>query len=169
MPNENNSTSLTINPELFLDDNTGIITGTINATTAGSPTINVGFVAISPGGEIVINGNNSLQLPVKEAEVIIPNTTNQIINEKQFLIGPQTIVGEPNLIAENIARDITIFGVTGICDGNVLWESRNFLPNGGTEIVQMGKIISSNTSFDSKNNLILEVSAKIKNIREEEV
>lgn len=42
-----------------------------------------------------------------------PGTSDQIIAASQYLAGAQTIKGDANLVAENIAKDVTIFGITG--------------------------------------------------------
>ena len=49
----------------------------------------------------------------KSAETYIPTTSDQIIESGQYLLGDQTIKGDANLQAENIADGVTIFGVEG--------------------------------------------------------
>lgn len=46
-----------------------------------------------------------------------PGTSDQIIAASQYLTGAQTIKGDANLVAENIAKDVTIFGITGTHQG----------------------------------------------------
>ena len=48
-----------------------------------------------------------------EATTYTPTTSDQTIAANQFLKGVQTIKGDQNLIASNIANGVTIFGVTG--------------------------------------------------------
>lgn len=55
----------------------------------------------------------------KKAATYTPNTTDQKIWGGQYLIGDQTIKGDPNLIAANIKKGVTIFGVTGTWEGYV--------------------------------------------------
>lgn len=55
----------------------------------------------------------SYQLPTKSAQTYTPTTTNQVINYAQWLTGTQTIKGDANLVAGNIKKDVSIFGVTG--------------------------------------------------------
>ena len=57
-------------------------------------------------------------MATKAAATIIPSTSNQDINAGQYLSGKQTIQGSANLKAENIKKDVSIFGVTGTC-GNL--------------------------------------------------
>lgn len=49
----------------------------------------------------------------KSAQTYTPTTSDQTINGGQYLSGAQTIKGDANLVAGNIASGITIFGVQG--------------------------------------------------------
>lgn len=49
----------------------------------------------------------------KSAQTYTPTTSDQTIASGQYLSGAQTIKGDANLTAGNIANGITIFGVTG--------------------------------------------------------
>lgn len=51
------------------------------------------------------------------AQTITPTTTDQTIASGKYLTGAQTIKGDANLVAANIAKDVTIFGVTGTHEG----------------------------------------------------
>jgi len=51
------------------------------------------------------------------AQTITPTTTDQTIASGKYLAGAQTIKGDANLVAANIAKDVTIFGVTGTHEG----------------------------------------------------
>ena len=53
----------------------------------------------------------------KAATTYTPTTTNQTIGANQYLSGVQTILGDANLIAENIKKDVSIFGVVGTHEG----------------------------------------------------
>lgn len=79
-----------------IDTNTGIV-------TAG----------VSTAGYLDTNATKTLQLNTKSAATIIPSTTDQTIAAEQYLTGIQTIKGDSNLVAENIASGVSIFGVTG--------------------------------------------------------
>lgn len=52
----------------------------------------------------------------KSAETYTPSTTDQTITDGVYLSGVQTIKGDANLVADNIKKDVTIFGVTGTLD-----------------------------------------------------
>lgn len=51
--------------------------------------------------------------PTKAAQTYTPTTTNQTIPSGRYLTGTQTILGDANLVASNIKKDVQIFGVTG--------------------------------------------------------
>ena len=48
----------------------------------------------------------------------VPTTTNQIISSGQYISEDQTILGDANLISENIKSGITIFNITGSYTGS---------------------------------------------------
>lgn len=54
----------------------------------------------------------------KAAATITPGTTAQTIAAGTYLTGAQTISGDANLIAANIKKNTTIFGVTGSYEGS---------------------------------------------------
>ena len=54
--------------------------------------------------------------PKLEATTYTPTTSNIVIGSGKYLIGDQTIVGDSNLVAGNIAKGKSIFGVTGTYD-----------------------------------------------------
>lgn len=76
---------------------------------------NTGIVTagISTAGYLGTGATKTLQLNTKSAATIIPSTTDQIIAAGQYLTGIQTIKGDANLVAANIASGVSIFGVTG--------------------------------------------------------
>lgn len=49
----------------------------------------------------------------KSAQTYTPTTSDQTISSGQYLSGAQTIKGDANLVAGNIAAGVQIFGVTG--------------------------------------------------------
>lgn len=53
------------------------------------------------------------QLTVQAAQTITPTTADQTIASGKYLTGAQTIKGDANLLPENIASGVSIFGVTG--------------------------------------------------------
>ncbi|MGN1249166.1 MAG: hypothetical protein ACI4XW_03735 [Candidatus Spyradocola sp.] len=53
-------------------------------------------------------------IPSLGAQTFTPGTSDQIISEGKYLAGAQTIKGDANLLPENIAQGVSLFGVTGI-------------------------------------------------------
>jgi len=49
----------------------------------------------------------------KDKQTFTPSTEDQIISAGQYLSGIQTILGDSNLLPENIKADVVLFGVTG--------------------------------------------------------
>lgn len=49
----------------------------------------------------------------KSAQTYTPTTSDQTIASGQYLSGVQTIKGDANLVASNIANGVTIFNITG--------------------------------------------------------
>ena len=49
----------------------------------------------------------------KSAATYTPGTSDQTIAANQYLVGAQTIKGDANLLASNILKNVSIFGVTG--------------------------------------------------------
>lgn len=60
----------------------------------------------------------TLQLTTKSTQTYTPTTTDQTILYGRWLTGTQTIKGDANLVAGNIKKDVSIFGVTGTYEGN---------------------------------------------------
>ena len=85
-------------PSISVDSSTGVITAT---------------AAVDAGYVDGTDTTGTLQLTTKTAQTITPGTTDQTIASGQYLIGTQTIKGDANLTAENIAEGVNIFGVAG--------------------------------------------------------
>lgn len=65
-------------------------------------------------------------IPSKAAQTYTPGTGAQTIAAGQYLAGAQTIRGDANLVAGNIAEGVSIFGVTGTHGGSA---GSNCAPN----------------------------------------
>lgn len=109
-------TYLKWNPQTKLfEKNTGSMPnkGAVNYSLPinGSYTIPAGFHNGS--------GKVSQSIPTKGAQTYTPGTTNQTIAANQYLTGPQTIKGDPNLRPENIKKGVSIMGIIGTHDGFV--------------------------------------------------
>lgn len=75
-------------------------------------------LAVQAAGYVAAGSKQgTLQLTAKAAQTYMPGTTDQSISASQYLTGAQTIKGDANLLPQNIAKDVTIFGVTGTHEG----------------------------------------------------
>ena len=90
-------------------------------------------------GTIACGQNGQIEGTIESiaSQKITPSTSNQTIPSGKYLSGTQTIVGDSNLLAENIKKDISIFGVTGT------YESSD--SSGGANVAQ-GTITGAGTN-----------------------
>jgi len=88
------------------------------ATVNNDGTVVVDF-DIATGGYIASTSTtvNGGTVAVQAAQTITPTTTNQTIAADQYLTGAQTILGDADLVAGNIKKDVNIFGVVGTYEG----------------------------------------------------
>ena len=112
------ATTITKNPTISVDAN-GLITASVSGTENVTPTVSAGYVESGTAGTITVSGSATSQLTTKAAATITPGTTDQTISAGQYLTGAQTIKGDANLIAANIKKGVTIFGITGTYNGIV--------------------------------------------------
>ena len=110
------ATTITANPSISVSSG-GLITASVSASQSVTPTVNAGYVSSGTAGTVSVSGSNTSQLTAQAAQTITPTTTNQTIASGKYLTGAQTILGDANLIAANIADGVTIFGVTGTHQG----------------------------------------------------
>ena len=92
-------------------------TNTLTLTKTGvttTPTVTAGYVSSATASTATVTLTASVT--TKVAATITPTTTNQTIAAGTYLTGTQTIVGDADLIASNIKKDVNIFGVTGTYD-----------------------------------------------------
>ena len=91
---------------------TGTNTLTLSKTISVTPNVTTaGYISSGTAG----NSSVSLTASVttKAAATITPGTADQTIASGTYLTGTQTISGDANLLASNIKKDVSIFGVTG--------------------------------------------------------
>lgn len=110
------ATTITSNPSISVSSS-GLITASNSKTQSVTPTVTAGYVSSGTAGTITVSGSNTQQLTTKAAATYTPGTTAQTIASGQYLTGAQTIKGDTNLIPENIADGVIIFGVTGTHSG----------------------------------------------------
>lgn len=102
-----------------------IVTGTLPEVTQATPTISVssgGLITASAtqSGGIVEGGSKSAtqQLTTQGAKTVTPGTTNQTaVASGRYTTGDVDVAGDANLVPENIAEGVSIFGVTGTHSG----------------------------------------------------
>ena len=109
-------TTITANPNISVSSG-GLITAAVVKNQAITPTVTAGYVSSGTSGTIQVSGSNTKQLTVQAAQTITPTTTDQTIASGKYLTGTQTIKGDSNLVAANIAEGVSIFGVTGTHSG----------------------------------------------------
>ena len=78
-----------------------------DTTVTASDVLNGKYFYTSAG--VKTNGS----IVSQAAQTIMPSTVDQTIASGKYLSGAQTILGDANLVASNILKNVTIFGVTG--------------------------------------------------------
>ena len=102
-----------------------VITGTLAEVAQATPSISVssgGLITASAtqSGGIIAAGSKSAtqQLPTQGAATIMPGTTDQIaVASGRYTTGDVKVAGDANLVPENIAEGVSIFGVEGTHSG----------------------------------------------------
>ena len=150
----------------LIDNNGDVLNGTLPEVEQATPTISVsdgGLITASANqaGGIVLAGSKSAtdQLATQAAKTVTPGTAQQVaVPAGVYTTGAITVQGDANLVPENIAEGVSIFGVTGTFAGrgnwteytdNIdglysrLWESAEHPKAIKLEIYDTGELISS--------------------------
>jgi len=112
------ATTITSNPTIDVSSS-GLITAYHGAEQSITPTVVSGLVTSGTAGVVTVTGRTTQQMTTKGATTYTPTTTNQTIAASTFLTGIQTIKGDANLKAANIASGTTIFGIAGTHKGGI--------------------------------------------------
>ena len=126
-PEQSKTATPTTSQQTIIPDNGYALSSvTVNAMPSGglnTPTINsstgVVTATIGTSGYLASGTNKTLQLSTQGSQTITPATTNQTISSGKYLTGTQTILGDANLVSENIKKNISIFGVTGTLETGI--------------------------------------------------
>lgn len=94
---------------------TGTNSLTLSKTVSVTPTVSAGYVTNGTATNSTVS--LSASVTTKGATTYTPTTSNQTIASGTYLTGAQTISGDSNLVAGNIKKDVSIFGVTGSYEG----------------------------------------------------
>lgn len=102
-----------------------IVTGNLPEVTQATPSISVssgGLITASAtqSGGIVEGGTKSStkQLTTQAAKTVTPGTSNQTaVASGRYTTGDVQVAGDANLVPENIAEGVSIFGVEGTHSG----------------------------------------------------
>lgn len=118
------TTEQTVTPGSGFDGLSKVTVGAVQTATQATPGISVnsnGLITASATQEAgyVAAGTKSAtkQLATQTSQIITPRTYNQTIASGRYLTGTQTIKGDSNLVAGNIKKGVSIFGVTGTHEG----------------------------------------------------
>lgn len=95
----------------------------VSTTTQATPSISVDTAgkitaSVTQTAGYVSSGTKTAtrQLATQTAQTITPGTQNKTIASGVYLTGTQTIKGDANLVAANIKKGVSIFGVPGSLD-----------------------------------------------------
>ena len=98
----------------------------VSAANSGYTTLGITSSTGLVSGAVYVNSEGyvntfsrvlSMQLLTQAAQTITPTATNQYISSYRWLTESQTILGDSNLVASNIAEGVSIFGVNGTHSG----------------------------------------------------
>lgn len=120
--------------------------GKVTANSLASQTPATATAArILSGYTAYVNGNKVTgTIASLAAQTYTPGRANQSIAAGKYLSGAQTIKGDANLLAANIKKGVTIFGITGTWEGYVAGTTE-FYNNGANN----GLTASTGASFES--------------------
>jgi len=134
------TTTTQATPSVSVNSETGVVTATANQSA--------GYV--SAGSK-----SGTLQLATKAEQTYMPGTTDQTIPAGRYTTGAQTIKGDARLVAGNIKKNVSIFGVTGSLEGGDNQLSRGFLMSSYGSIQNNQANITFPTGYDVKGVILM--------------
>ncbi len=159
------ATSITANPTISVSSG-GVITASVSKTQSVTPSVSAGFVSTGTAGTITVSGSATENLSTQAAQTITPTTSNIVIPSGKYLTGAQTILGDANLLAENIKDGVSIFNILGTFAGGGsggwtrLWSKEYTAQVTGTSAVTLesGVRIDVGSDLWNADHLVLWVS-----------
>ena len=163
-----------VQPDTGYDGLSKVTVNAMPTATQATPSISV-----SSAGKITATSTQSAgyvtagtktatkQLTVQAAQTITPGTSNKTIASGRYLTGTQTIKGDANLKAANIAKGKSIFSVTGTYTSDATATAANIV-EGKTAYVNGVKLTGTNpyekTATDTEVNSQATKLAELKTI-----
>ena len=102
-------------PKIFHLSTGASAAGTIPTKSAADATVNQNVVTF-PWGYYPSQVQKTVGI-AQAAQTITPGSVNQVISSGRYLAGNQTILGDANLLSENIKSGVSIFGKMGTYGG----------------------------------------------------
>lgn len=97
--------SITANPTVTIDSETGEITATVSGSTTVSPTVSAGYVNSGTAGTVTISGSKTQQLTTQAATTITPSDEVQTIEAGKYLTGDITVEAvDSNFVGSSVPR-----------------------------------------------------------------
>ena len=129
-----------------------------------TPVVSAGYVSSGTASSATVT--LTAQVTTKGATTYTPTTSDQTIASGTYLTGAQTISGDANLVAGNIKKNVSIFGVTGSYEGSggggittlLTTYSVGSVSTTSTQEVDLSKSFSFN-GLNDYDGLIIEVKA----------
>ena len=123
---------------------------TLSKSVPITPDVTAGYISSGTSGNVSVSLTGSVT--TKGATTYTPTTTSQTIASGTYLTGIQTISGDSNLVASNIKKDVTIFGVTGTAEPTLV--AKTVTPTVQTQIILPEEtietsVISGNEAFNN--------------------
>lgn len=138
----------TVTPDSGYD---GLSSVTVNAMASGAMSeisvSNDGVITsgIKTSGYLASDTNVTKELSTQAAKTVTPTTSNQTaVASGRYTTGAVTVKGDSNLVADNIKKGTSIFGITGTYEGS------GGAPDGGAETMWATGVISVGTGTKAK-------------------
>ena len=106
------STTITATNTITIDDN-GLITATASGSKSITPTVTSGYVSSGTAGTVSVSGTGTKQLTKRTSSSLTASGLTVTAPAGYYHSDATKTVTDSNLVASNIKKNVTIFGVTG--------------------------------------------------------